>query len=304
MKLVTSLDYITNIQTQLFKANLYQDEVLYYKYQQKTPYSLLIMIDYSHNELVLEFSGKILLEHYPQLINIDTIGECIDNINKLAVCSLDRDNIISNANVVKCDVTMDVEADVNKITSTVKQNLINYSRWSTKPYNNGVVVENIVSTPKYKKRLTIYEKSKELNQGSSKHFLNSLSNRDEVLDYYKNKVRFELNINTMSQVRQMLNIPDNQIQSVLKSTANPILRVIDEAVKYRETKIRAIKLRDYERELLLKECDYDLAKVEVKVREYSKKSTSITKAMQPYKDLFHQLKSDKESEIDIRKLVS
>ena len=199
---------------------------------------------------------------------------------------------------------MDVEADVNKITSTVKQNLINYSRWSTKPYNNGVVVENIVSTPKYKKRLTIYEKSKEMNQGSSKQFLNSLSNRDEVLDYYKNKVRFELNINTMSQVKQMLNIPDNHIQSVLKSTANPILRVIDEAVKYKETKIRAIKLRDYERELLLKECDYDLAKVEVKVRTYSKKSTSITKAMQPYKDLFHQLKSDKKTEIDIRKLVS
>lgn len=304
MKLVTSLDYITNIQTQLFKANLYQDEVLYYKYQQKTPYSLLIMIDYSHNELVLEFSGKILLEHYPQLINIGTIGECIDNINKLAVCSLDKDNIIHDANVVRCDVTIDVEADINKITSTVKQNLINYSKWSAKTYNNGVVVENIVSTPKYKKRLTIYEKSKELNQGSSKQFLNSLSNRDEVLDYYKNKVRFELNINTMSQVRQMLNIPDNHIQSVLKSTANPVLRVIDEAVKYKETKNRAITLRDYEHELLLKDCDYDLAKVEAKVRAYSKKSTSITRAMQPYKDLFHQLKSDHKTEIDIRKLVS
>ena len=304
MKLVTSLDHITNIHTQYFNVNLREGEVLYYKYDQKVPCSLLIMIDYSHNELILEFTGKVLQEHYTQLINIETIGECIDKINKLRICYLDKDAIIHNSNVVKCDVTMDIEADLTKITSTVRQNLINYSKWSTKPYNNGVVVENVVSTAKYKKRLSIYDKSKELSKGSSKHFLNSISNKDEVLGYYNDKIRFELNLNSISQVRQMLDIPDNNIQSVLTSTANPILRVIDEAVKYKETKIRTFTLRDYERELLLKECDYDLAKVEAKVRAFSKKSTSIMRAMQPYKDLFHQIRLDQNTEIDIRKLVS
>ena len=107
----------------------------------------------------------------------------------------------------------------------------------------------------------------------------------------------------MYQVRQFLNIPNNNIQSVLNAVANPILSIIDETVKYEHQRHKEMTLRDYERVLLIESCDYDLAKVEAKVRAYSKKSTSITRAMQPYKDLFHQLKTIQNTEIDIRKLV-
>lgn len=303
MKLITDIDYISNIDNSVFLSVTKFDEVLYYKYQQDKPYSLLIMVDYAHNELVLEFTGKILLNEYPCLINKDTIKTCIDNINKLGICNLNRDLIINNSRVIKCDVTKDIECNMNLIIPSVRQNIVNYSKWTAKPYSNGLILENVVSTPRYKKRLAIYDKRRELEQGNSKHFISNLSNGNELLDYFKDKVRFELNLNTMYQIRQLLNIPDNNIQSVLNSTANPILSVIDEAVKYKETKIRAVTLRDYEHELLMKECDYDLTKVEAKVRAYSKKSTSISRAMKPYKDLFHQLKYDKNTELDIRKLV-
>lgn len=87
MKLITSIDYISNINSTIFLATTNLDEVLYYKYQQDKPYSLLILIDYSHNELVLEFTGKILLDKYSALINRETIIDSLNNINKLGIFS-------------------------------------------------------------------------------------------------------------------------------------------------------------------------------------------------------------------------
>ena len=303
VKLITSIEYISDIKYDSFNIILRHDEVLYYKYQQKTPYSLLIMVDYSKNKLIIEFSGKILQEHYISLISIDTIRECFDNINKIGICKLDTESIINDSIVAKCDITKDIKTDINQIIPSIRQNIINYSKWSVKPYYSGVVVENVVATARYKKRIVIYDKWKELQQGNSRHFIENLNNSKEILDYYKDKVRFELNLNTMYQVRQFLNIPDNNLQSVLNAVANPILSIIDETVKFEPQRQKGMTLRDYERVLLIESCDYDLAKVEAKIRAYSKKSTSITRAMQPYKDLFHQIKAEQNMVIDIRKLV-
>ena len=66
-----------------------------------------------------------------------------------------------------------------------------------------------------------------------------------------------------------MNIPNNSIQNVLNAKANPILAVIDEAVKYEPQQQKQRTLRDYEHELLLRDCDYDMIKVEAKVRALS-----------------------------------
>lgn len=60
MKLITSISNITIIDYNAFVCSAKSDRVIYYKYQQKEPFLLLIMADYQHNELVLEFTGKIL----------------------------------------------------------------------------------------------------------------------------------------------------------------------------------------------------------------------------------------------------
>lgn len=163
IKIVTSIDYISNINTSEFLTNLMNDEVLYYKYHQEAPYSLIIIVDYRKNELTIEFTGKILKESYYKLISEDTIRMCFDNINHLGLCTLDTEAIIHNSQVVKCDVTKDIKGqNIDSITSTIRQNLSNYNKWSIKRYNGGIVVEKVVSTPKYKRRLTIYDKGKEL----------------------------------------------------------------------------------------------------------------------------------------------
>lgn len=304
MKLITSIDYISDIDSSAFLSVTKFDEVLYYKYQQDKPYSLLIMIDYVHNELVLEFTGKILLDKYSQLINRENIKDCLNNINKLNICRLDVEAILLGSEVVKCDISKDIATDINVINSTIRQNLTNYRKWTVKQYNSGIVLENVVSTPRYKKRLAIYNKCKELEKVNNINFIDTLTSKNEILSYFKNKVRFELNINTKQQIRQLLNIPNNNIQNVLNTTANPILTVIDEAVKYEPQQQKAQTLRDYEHELLLKDCDYDMVKVEAKVRALSSKNTSITRMMQPYKELYKRLQDNKASTIDIRALVA
>lgn len=303
IKLTTSIDYIININTERFITVTKYDEVLYYKYHQETPISLLIIVDFEHNELVIEFTGKILFENYPNLICSETIVQCLQNINRLGICKLEVDAILQDAEVVKCDVTKDIKCDFKSLISTIRQNITNYSKWNVKSYGNGIVVENVVATPRYKKRLAIYDKGNELRKATNINFINSLKNSCKVIDYYKNKIRFELNINTKQQIRQFLNIPNNRLINVLSSKANPILTVIDEAIKYESPLIKTLTIRDYERELLLKDCDFDLVRVEAKLRSLSSKNTSIKRLMQPYKDLYKRINSINSPTFDVRSLV-
>ena len=308
MKIITSIENIKDINNNVFIANIKNDEILYYKYQQEKPYYLKIMADYTKHELSLEFTGKILLDDYSDLINKNNIEKCLLQINRMGICLLNIGAILQDAYVVKCDITKDIISnEMEEIVSQIRQNIINYKKWVIKGYGGGIAIENIAKTPRYKKRLLIYDKAKELLKADNNHFINSLSDKDKLLSYFQNKIRFELNINTMVQIRNLLNIPTNNLQTVLMANTNPILAVIDEALKYdvpaATNKIRSLK--DYEHELLLKECNYDMVAVEAKVRSLSSKNTSIKRVMQPYRDLYKQImKVSSKSSINLRLLVA
>ena len=306
LKLVTKIDYIRDIDYSKFILNSKEDSILYYKYQQERPFYLLVMVNYQHNELVLEFTGKILLDNYTNLIDIYTAKDCLSQINRLGICHLNVESIMTDSNVVKCDITKDIECGLMQdIITNVRQNLSNYMKWVTKPYRKeGITIENVVTTPRYKKRLIVYDKAKELQSANNRYFLNAVSNPNEILSYFNNKTRFELNINTMDQIRNLLNIPNNTQSAVLTSKANPILSVIDEAIRYNDYQQRTMTLREYEHSLLLKECGYDMSAVEAKVRALSAKTTSITRVMKVYKDLYSQIQTEAAPNIDIRTLVA
>ena len=305
MKIVSKIDDISNINKNMFTSNAKGGNLLYYKYLQSKPFYLLILVDYLKNELVIEFSGKILLDNYKDLININSIRQCINEINKLGICTINMDGIIYHAYVVKCDVTKDVPIDnFHAIIGQIRQTLSNYRKWTCRDYANGVVLENTVKTPKYKKRLIIYEKENELQRASNDDFLSAVTNREDLLNSFKGIVRFELNINTMAQIRSLLNIESTSLMAVLLSAANPILEVVNQAIKEFVPQKQCDNLRDYERSLLLKECGYDLVAVEAKVRELISKNTPIKRVMQPYAELYQRLKGATNVGTDIRLLVS
>ena len=110
-------------------------------------------------------------------------------------------------------------------------------------------------------------------------------------DFYKDKIRFELNLNTKEQIRKNLNVESTTLAKVLAADSNPILNVLDEVLCQPVSceEIQGLSLRDYERLAFLREHDNDLQKVEMKIRSLVSCNTSINKTMRPYRELLERL---------------
>lgn len=305
IKIISQIDFISDINEKIFISNMKDNVLLYYKYKQKSPFVLIIIVNYEKKELVLEFTGKILLESYKELIHRDNLRQCLDSINKMGICTLDVDSIITHGIVAKCDVTKDVKVDnFPMIIRYCRQQLKNYRKWICRDYASGIVIENAVKTPRHKKRLILYDKYKELQKSENDCFFDAVLNREELLDSYRGIVRFELNINTMEQIRTLLSVADNSLNAVLTSEANPILTVIDEAIRERSSIRYCTNLRDYERVLFLKECCYDLMELEAKLRTLVSTNTSIKRVMRPYVELCEQMQNTADLGSEIRRMVA
>ena len=304
LKLICPLDVVENVNEHVFQTIVKDGCVTSYKYQQDQPFYLLIRKDFLHCECVIEFTGKILSDRYPELINRDNIRYCIEQINRLGICEIDTERLIQTAKVAKCDVTKDVTStEIKEIITQTKQNLTNYDKWEVEKYPNGICLRNKVTTDRYKKRVCIYDKGKELKQQTNSSFLLSLHQSQTLLDYFQDKVRFELNIGTMVQVKRLLKIGDNSLIEVLNSTANPLLSVIDEALKKYTDSRQHTDFKDYVNSLILADNHNDLAELEAKIRALTPKGTVIKRKMQPYRDYFNR-QTATSHQIDIRGLVS
>lgn len=306
LKIVTNIKDITDIDTTEFVTQTKDGEILYYKYKQDSPFCLMIQVDFSNQELVIEFTGKILKEDYPQLINRNNIAKCLETINGMGICRIDYEAILAHGEVYKCDVTKDISStQMQEIIAQMKQNLSNYNKWTCAKYQgNGLVVYNTVKTDRYKKRLSIYDKQKELNKACNREFLNTITNRQKLLDYFQDKIRFELNIDTKAQIRLLLGVMDNRLCSVLSSNANPILTVFDEAIRQNKVTPYHSDLKEYMMALLIRDCHNDLEEVEVKVRAMIPKTVSVKKKMQPFRDLYAKMQNEVATCIDVRGLIA
>lgn len=307
IKLISRLEYIEIIDTSKFTSVIKDGNILHYKYTQNKPYSLNIKVDYEQHELVLEFTGKVLLERYRELINIETIAYCLENINKLNIVKLDIGQIITDSQVCLCDATKDIiiDTDIKDMITQIKTMISSYDKWKYKPYSGGIDISNCAKTKRHKKRVIIYDKYEEMKMATNREFLKTISNGEEMLNSFKNVKRFEVNLNTMEQIRTLLEIKDNSLLSVLNSTANPILTVINKIlVKGNHTDNKNITLDELPRQAFLEKYEHDLGRIEMVIRQHSAKTTSIKKAMQPYKDLKRKLESLDDTAIDFRALVA
>jgi hypothetical protein len=307
LKIVTSTDCIEKFDESKFQSAYKNGKLQYHKYVQTTPCKLLIMINCDKNELVMEFTSKILGIDFINLINEETIGECLLRLERLVEFNVDVEDIIENSEVVKCDVTQDVTCneDMNTLKRYVNSNLTNYDKWKCEPYRYGFVLRNIAATHRYKKRISVYDKEKELQKATNKDFFNQFDDDCFLQDYFRGKIRIELNINTKIQIRELLGIPDNKLANVLRSKANPILAVLNEALTTApENACPVCTVKEYHYILTLQDCGNDLGKVEAKLRTLISRNTSITKAMKPYREFYRRMQPDIKTGIDIRSFIS
>lgn len=266
-----------------------------YKFYQEVPYLLIIKIDCPEKELVIEFTGKILGADYPKLISMNTIRQCFQTINAMGIITLDVEAMM-DADVVKCDVTKDVYSDdVPRLTNYVRQHISSYHRFVCRRLrNNNLVVEKNVVSRKMKKRMTIYDKGKEMQKVENQRFVEAYG----LEGAFDGVCRFEMNLNSKEQIRQALGTSNTKLQTVLTSDANPIADFLDEVIETNRTPMAMSDKKSYITMLVLKDCDYDLEKVEAKMRQlYPRRGTSFSTIMQPYRQMVEQLNSPAETDL-------
>ena len=271
------------------------------------PYNLYIAVSYVKQTLTLEFSSKILKENYPDLISRDTIKKCLTNINQLNICNIDVDSILSNGVVTSVDITYDADLILNdNLLDALNSQVNNYRRFKWTHYNN----ERITFTKDVKSKdctetITLYNKEKEICTSHNKNFLNSLSQPQQIMDYFKGKTRFEITLDTPKKIMNYLNLTDTKIFSVLNSDTNPILILFDKIFNNSVTNISNATFDNYEEwsmKIILDSYNGDLKRLEQDVRNKFSSRSGATKRMKKFEAVHHAMTSASTNENLIEKV--
>ena len=302
LKIITKIENIKILEESAFNIKSKDNVISHLEFHQKVPFLLNIEVDYEDNELVIEFTGKVLGSDYPKLISIETIKQCFININNMGICLLDIDAIMDDASVVKCDVTQDVCCDdVPALTKYIASNIINYREYIARTLrNSNFVVEKNVTTRGYKKRLTIYNKQKEMNKRENSRYMTEYNIPPNT---FENICRFELNLNSTAQIKKSLGISDTSLQSVLTATNNPIRDFLDDVVADSNYTISLTDKQSYFTALVLRDCDYDIHKVETKMRQLYSRGTNMSKVMKPYREALAKKNEYKFTKSDLLQML-
>ncbi|MDY6384996.1 MAG: hypothetical protein SPL26_05645, partial [Bacteroidales bacterium] len=179
-----------------------------------------------------------------------------------------------------------------------------YLRFQCRKLRNGnLVIDRNVTSKKIKKRMTIYDKGNEMLRSQNSAFAGEYG----LEGAFRGMCRFELNLDSKEQIRKLLHVADSKLMTVLSADANPILEFLDEVVQPGEGTTTMTDKKSYVTMLVLKDCDYDLEKVEAKMRElYRNKGTSISKIMEPYRKMLEQMgdKCSQKTWEDVRQSLS
>ena len=197
--------------------------------------------------------------------------------------TLDIDEIIHNAEVVSCDVTRDVDCEnIPRMTKFINGNVKNRNRYVCRAKVNGnFIIEKNVDSPAYKRRLTIYDKYREMN------------------------------LTSKEQIRAALRIEDTDLMTVLSASADPISEFLDEVLADTpESSVKLTNRKEYYASLVLRDCNYNLEAVEAKLRYYAgdKRGYHPQRDMAIFRELMNRGISDdcynKEKILDIARGVS
>ena len=290
LKIVSRIENVSNINESEFQSIVKDGIIHELKYSIQSPFSLYIEIDYIENEVVLEFTGKILKDDYPDLIHKDNIRTCLNNINDLGLCSLNIDGILLDGEIVKADVCQDVTfPDYKELIKSLRASICNFNKYLVRNIGHNFVIEKNVRTKGYKCRLTIYDKEQEMQRSCNRKFLEGVKNKSNLLASFKDKLRFEMNLNSKEQLRRSLNIADTSIFSVMNSHSTPIFDFLDKAIGESEIGRVCKNLVEFKNQLLLEYCSNDLVKVEALLRNYCSPNTHISQVMKPYRALAMRL---------------
>lgn len=277
------------------KFNLqYQDgKLISLTYQQKVPFFYRVSLNLPQQRAYLSFSGKTLLENYPEKITYENFNTCIENINKKNVCKLSAEMIRQEGVVLKCDVTEDIiyEAPASEIyTNLSLTNNYKYTLTDFRRTQFAIISNNV--TPRCKSRLVVYNKNKEMERQSE--FLSEVKNAKSQTNYFKDKLRLELNLSSKDRIRKWCDIEgETTLKKILKIDSDPISNFLESTIRegssVEKIKLHSSNMKDVEHLLVLAFHNWELTEVEKTLREVSCRGTNIKQKMVPYQILHDKI---------------
>lgn len=293
-KLVIPDSAIEIIDASLFTNTISQDGIMTnQKYKQETPFLFEISIDLIRHKKYIKFSGKSLLESYPDLISMNNIHTCFQNINNLGICRINPDMALMSAIVCECDITADrpYHGSIKELMNSLM--IENSSYTISQKSSTRFYLQTTYVTKRKRECLVVYDKGAEIKLRSNQPFLSYINNRQEQLEYFSDKIRFELNLRSMDRIRKYLHCSDTSLRSILDNPSDPIAAFLEKALAgdnlMDDLIHRTPKLRELEHLILMLLCGWDLSNIERVVRKTTGKKNSISATMKPYRTLYQKL---------------
>lgn len=292
VKIRTNINYLISKNIEFDKK--YENGLLIreqYISNKNIPFNLYIGISYISQSLTLEFSSKILLDDYPKLIAQTTFRQCLININKLGICTIDVDAITNDCYFSDIDITNDIDYILtDKVLSSLNLCTNDYRRYKMKPYGKtGITFNKDVKSKENDISLTIYNKEVELELSKNKKFLSLTNNCDTIKEYFRGKVRFEMTLDTSNKICDFLNIENTHISNIFKSKVNPLLTQFNLIFGDGEImdKLYIKSCETYEMMKNLQSCNGNLKVIEQELKDYNIYSSrsGLSEKMKKYKQL-------------------
>lgn len=261
------------------------------KYHPEIPFNLYIATNNYHQSMEIEFSSKILKEDYPKLITRDTIRQCLENLNKLGVCTIDVDGILRNGWIIRADVTEDVDLKLtDEILNALNQNVVNYRRFKWQHYESKGIT--FTKDTKYnKEEIKIYNKYEELLKHSRK-FVDTLSNRNEVMEYFYGKTRFEITLQNEKQIKERLGV-NTKIQDFFNATDSAVREQFERVFDVSKKVLDTSKCKGYDEWCM--SCLLDYFNGDLKQVEQSLRSSNVYSSRNGLAERMKKIKAVKQS---------
>lgn len=277
------------------------------------PFELYIYANNLNQKLTIEFSSKILLGNYPQLICHDNFVECLQNINKLGICKLDEEAIMKDCQFTKLHITKDIDMKLTDDKLNALNHLVgNYRRFKWTRYNTGITFTSDVQSIYGREEIVLYDKETEISLNKNAAFLSMTGKRNEIKKHFVGKTRVEMRLEGKKKIKNELKILDTSWNSLKLVKNNPLLRQFNK-VFTSETVVEypaMNKINDFLMYNYVKSYNGDLRRIEQSIKDnipYKSRGT-LGKQMKKMAEIAKILKQNEPKDdnvlSEIRRLLS
>ena len=234
------------------------------------PFELHIDANFLNGILRIEFSSKILLGNYPQLICYDNFVECLQNINALGICKLDEEAILNDCEFTKLHITKDIQMKLtNDKLSALNLLVGNYRRFKWDRYDTGIIFTSITKSVYDREEIILYDKEVEISKKKNAAFLSMTNKGDEIKKYFNGKTRIEMRLLGKKKIKHELGVPDTSWKSLRLIQHSPLLRQFNKVFTMETTEkpFTMKNINDFFMYDCVKSCNGDLQEIEQRIKD-------------------------------------